>query len=224
MSESELRAFYYEVYRLAQHSVEGIALFTAVQNWFKTDAWTKDFSNAVTNEDLLRVIAMTSRRAGIVTLNILCDDGGQGRRGCTIYKLLRRIEAAKGLSTEKMRGAIDKHGPTIGKIRLLRNNNDAHYNEDKGWEKGLGEGLNSQGVNNLLRAVFAALLSCGKTLNIHPMPFECIFKITFAYGERLIHSLGEQVHADKVGPKFQSVREWEDQDRSEQLSEEEGVS
>lgn len=224
MSEGELRAFYYEVYRLAQHSVEGIALFTAVQNWFKTDAWTKDFSNAVTNEDLLRVIAMTSRRAGIVTLNILCDDGGQGRRGCNIYKLLRRVEAAKGLSTEKWCTAIDWHGATIDKIRLLRNNTDAHYNEDKGWEKGLGEGLNSQDVNDLFRALFAALLSCGKTFEIYPMPFESIFKLTFAYGERLIRSLAEQVLANKVGPKFQSVREWEQEDRDEQLLEDEGVS
>src|SRR6266481_4148278 len=126
MSDTQLRRYYFNVYRLAQNAAEAFSMFAVIQTWFKETGWHKDFENAVTNEDLLRIIAHCSRRTAIVATHILCDNGEQGT--CNVFRLMQRL-GQKGLDTKPMRQRLKSVQGLIQKIRLLRNYNDAHLTE-----------------------------------------------------------------------------------------------
>jgi hypothetical protein len=207
MLEKELRRYYLNVYRLAQNAAEAFTLFAVIQTWFKKTGWTEDFDNALVNEDLLRIIAHCSRRTAIVATHILCDNGAEGT--CNVFKLVERL-GDKGIDTKSMRQRLRLVREPIQKIRLLRNYNDAHLKEKEEWKTGFGE-LKARDVNKLLSVIFSVVIDCGNDLDIPKMPFEQIYKGTVAHAERLIRALSEQVKAGRVGVRFQSVREWEEE-------------
>ena len=211
MSQEELRRYYFNVYRLAQNAAEAFTMFAVIQTWFKETGWHKDFENAVTNEDLLRIIAHCSRRTAIVATHILCDNGEEGT--CNVFRLMQRL-GQKGLDTKPMRQRLKSVQGLIQKIRLLRNYNDAHLTEQEEWKTSFGE-LKARDVNRLLSALFSVIGGCGEVLNIETMPYDQLYKATVAYSERLIRALSEQVQAGKVGISFMSVREWHERREQE---------
>jgi len=193
-------------------------MFAVIQTWFRSTAWSKDLDNAVTNEDLLRIIGHCSRRTFIVAIHILCDNGEQGR--CNVFRLIQRF-AEKGLDVKPMRQRLKSVRGLIQKIRLLRNSNDAHLTEREDWKKSFGE-LKAGDVHRLLLVLFSVIRDCGRILNLVAMPYDQLYKATVANSERLIRALSEQIQADKVGTRFMSVREWHERAHQEQFFEQEG--
>src|SRR6266478_3091838 len=129
--------YFGSVYRLAQQAAEAVAFFGVIHRWFKTD-WIKDFDNSVVNEDLLRIIASTSRRTSIVTIHILCDNRRHG--SCNVFRLVERIGLSQ-IEKRAMRQRLRSIASTIRKVSTLRNHMDAHLAEGDEWRKDFGDGL-----------------------------------------------------------------------------------
>src|SRR2546430_10866143 len=203
--------YFRSVYRLAQQAAEAVAFFGVIRRWFNAE-WIKDFNNAVVNEDLLRIIASTSKRTAIVTIHILCDNRKAG--SCNVFRLVERIGLCR---TEKrtIRQRLKSIAPTLRKVSTLRNHIDAHLVEDDEWRKGFGDGLKKADVDHLLTVIFSVLIDCGKVLGISKLRYDAVRKVSELYADRLVRALREQVSAGKTGRQLLSVRDWEEERESQ---------
>ena len=113
------RRFAGTVYRLAQQAVESYTVWNELLKVLKLQR-PKHFETMLENEDLLRIIVTNAKRSFIVTLFILCDDGGYGSKGHNVFKLLDkcaglRLQGAKGEAGVSRHGHRDRKSPSLEK-------------------------------------------------------------------------------------------------------------
>jgi len=204
------RKFFTTVYRLAQQSLEGFYVWTVLLNPLRVGVIGRQ-SVVASNEDLLRIIITNAKRAFVITTYILCDDRGSGAAGHNVYKLLDRaaniapsfdkVSNEELLQTPEARAAIKK-------LRILRNNLDAHHSVSDEWKESIGKIENSD-LEHLILTIYNIVYQCNAAVGLEHLSAKALTTRTTTYGDRLLRALAQQIEDKLVGTECVSVEDWE---------------
>jgi hypothetical protein len=213
LSEGD-RDFFITVYRLAQQSVEGFALWKEFLPHLKLRK-PKYYEAVSFNEDLLRIIITNTKRSFVVTTYILSDNEGQGQKGHNVFQLLERSAKLPNLDVAAERRLLEQPNTvrSMKKIRILRNNLDAHHGTSDDWKKLFGSVPNSE-FEALISALYGVVRRCNVAAGFKRVSEKSLSKATVAGADRLMRALAKQLELGEAGQGFQSVDDWESGDTS----------
>jgi len=218
------RNFFTTVYRLAQQSVEGFALWKEFLPHLKLRK-VKYWEAVSFSEDLLRIIITNTKRSFIVTTYILSDNEGQGEKGHNVFQLLERSAKFPSLDANAERRLLDQPNTirAMAKIRILRNNLDAHHATSDDWKKRFGSVPNAE-FEALISTLYGVVRRCNVAAGLKRVSENSLRNATVVGADRLLRALARQLELAEAGQGFQSVEDWESGDPSfdgENLSDEE---
>lgn len=203
MTEVDTRKYFWRIYELLRRATESFILWAYIRNCYDGTLIARSSRAIYANHDLLNLIASNARSNAIIVLYILCDDSLHGSKGCNIFKLLEKgvLLAANGI--EKHRAMFKKLKPEIGKLRLLRNNLDAHLCERDDWKvpfnKGPIDQANGVAFDRVLRECFAGALCVAQALDIDAVGHKDVEKRALTYCDRLLRALTVQCDSKAIG-------------------------
>jgi hypothetical protein len=203
------RKFFATVYRLAQQSVEGFALWLEFLPHLKLQK-AKYWEAISFNEDLFRIIITNTKRSFVVTTYILCDDEGQGKKGHNVFQLLGRSADLPTLNFDAETRLLAQPSitRTMDKVRVLRNNLDAHHAASDDWKMRFGSLSNAE-FEGLISTVYGVVRRCNMAAGLRRVSENSLRKATIVGADRLLRALARQVELAEAGTGFQSVESWE---------------
>jgi hypothetical protein len=204
------RRFFATTYRLAQQSVEGFAFWRELLPHLKLRR-LKYWDGVVANEDLLRLIITNTKRSFVITSYILSDNEGPGRTGYNVFQLVERCgKLDPDFDADAERRLLMKPDVVgaIKKIRLLRNNLDAHHVANDGWKKTFGRFTNAE-FERLISTLYGIVLRCNRRVGMRRLSENSLIKTNVVYADRLLRALTKQKMDGEIGPQFTSVDDWE---------------
>jgi hypothetical protein len=208
------RNFLTTIYRLAQQSVEGFALWKEFLPHLKLRN-AKYWEAVSFNEDLLRIIITNTKRSFVVTTYILIDNEGQGQKGHNVFQLLERSAKFPSLDAGAEKRLLEQSNTirTMEKIRILRNNLDAHHATSDDWKERFGSVPNAE-FEALISRLYGVVRRCNVAAGFKRVSEKSLRKATVAGADRLMRALAKQLELGEAGPGFQSVDDWESGDTS----------
>lgn len=215
----EQAEFFTTVYRLAQQSVEGFTLWTCLLDPFRTELLKGKQLVISTDEELLRIIITNTKRSFVITTYILCDNEGAGAKGLNVYKLIQQAgEIASDFDSSAELSLLDSSAnrQIIKKLRILRNNLDAHHSDSNDWKKAIGEIENAQ-LEYLIHELYNIVCRCHTCVGLDRLSLKGLTKRTTTYGDRLLRALVHQAESNLVGEEFVPVEAWEKGDRYDSI-------
>jgi hypothetical protein len=202
------RRHFTTTYRLAQQSLEGFTLWSVLLDPMKTQL-IGQMPVISMNEDLLRIIITNTKRSFVSTMYILTDDSRYGSMGYNVYELLNRFSKLGFDNKEGMSNLTsDRTKTAIKKVKILRNNLDAHHSASDEWKKSLGEIPNSE-MGFLINTVYDVIWRCNANVGLDRLTADALRTRTLTYTDRLLRALTEQFSDGLVGKEFVSVNAWE---------------
>jgi hypothetical protein len=210
----EERSFFTTVYRLAQQSVEGFALWKEFLPHLKLRK-LKYWEAVSFNEDLLRIVITNTKRSFVVTTYILSDNEGQGQKGHNVFQLLERSARFPNLDPDAERRLLEQPNTVraMAKIRILRNNLDAHHATSYDWKGRFGSLPNAE-FEALISTLYGVVRRCNVAAGLKRVSENSLRKATIAGADRLLRALARQLELGEAGRAFQSVDDWESGDPS----------
>lgn len=203
------RRFFTTTYRLAQQSLEGYVLWTEWLPHLKLRK-TKFWEAISFNEDLLRILITNTKRAFVVTTYIVSDNSERGNEGHNVFKLLDYSADIPGFDVASQRQRLEQPEikRAIRRIRLLRNNLDAHHSASEDWKKPFGEMKNSE-METLICTLYDIVREANIAAGFRRVSESSLRKTTSRSADRLLRALASQLEAGEAGPGNVSVSEWE---------------
>jgi hypothetical protein len=218
------RRFFTTTYRLAQQSLEGYVLWTEWLPHLKLRR-TKFWEAISFNEDLLRILITNTKRAFVVTTYIVSDNSKRGNEGHNVFKLLAHSADVPGFDLASQRKRLEQPEikRAIRRVRLLRNNLDAHHSVSEDWKEPFGEMKNSE-MEILICTLYDIVREANIAAGFRRVSESCLRKTTSRSADRLLRALARQLEAGEAGPGNVSISEWETeqpQDEPDELPENE---
>lgn len=167
----------------------------------------------VANEDLLRLIITNAKRSFVITTYILCDNKGQGRSGHNVFQLVercRRVNPYPQIDADRSLLGEPGIARAIEKVRLLRNNLDAHHVAGDDWKKAFGRFSNAE-FDRLISTLYGVIVRCNKSVGLRRVSEGSLRKANIIYADRLLRALASQQKSGEIGQQFTSVDNWESQ-------------